>query len=279
MCAGLAHLGVRTAWISRLPATPLGRRVAAAVRGHGVDIDGVVWAPEGRVGLMLVQPGVGPRAAEATYYRLDSAFAEIDPRVVAWDTLNDARVVHLTGITPALGTNASRLVARAIAEARRRKVQVSFDVNYRAKLWDAPAARRGIEPFLGGLDVVILNDRDAAAVFGARGEPEKVARTLRARFRCGVLVLTLGALGAVAVDRTGTYQQRAYSTEIVDRIGRGDALAAGFLYGYLARGAADGLRYGVAMAALKQTYRGDVCLAPLDAVEGVLRGEAGAFHR
>ena len=71
VCAGLAHLGIPTVWISRLPSTPLGRRVAATVRGHGVSVDGVLWAPEGNVGLMLVQPGAGPRPGEVFYYRRD----------------------------------------------------------------------------------------------------------------------------------------------------------------------------------------------------------------
>ncbi|TMI83661.1 MAG: sugar kinase [Bacillati bacterium ANGP1] len=142
VCASLAHLGIPTAWISRLPANPLGRRIAATIRGFGVNVDGVLWAPDGRVGLMLVQPEAGPRASEVVYYRRDSAFASIDPDEVAWNLLDGARVVHLTGITPALGPNASRLVERAIAEARRRRVRISFDVNYRAKLWDPPATPR-----------------------------------------------------------------------------------------------------------------------------------------
>ena len=280
VCAGLAQLGVPAAWISRLPANPLGRRIATTIRGYGVNVDGVLWAAaEGRVGLMLVEPGAGLRAAEVLYYRLDSAFAGIEPDAVAWNILHGARIVHLTGITPGLGPNAARLVARAIAEARRRDVRISFDVNYRAKLWTPAAARKRIEPLLRGLDIIILNDRDASAVFGERGEPEEVARALRSRFRCGVLVLTLGALGALAVDRAGTHRANAYPTEIIDRIGRGDAFVAGFLYGYMRRDAATGLRYGAAMAALKQTYRGDVCLATPEAVEAVLRGESGAFHR
>ena len=279
VCAGLAHLGVPTAWISRLPATPLGRRIAVTIRGYGVNVDGVVWTPEGRAGLMLLQPGVGLRGAEVLYYRRDSAFAGIDPDAVAWDILDGARIVHLTGVTPALGRNPSRLVSRAITEARRRGVRISFDVNYRATLWDPSAARKSIEPLLRGLDIVTLNDRDASAVFGERGDPPKVARALRSRFRCGILVLTLGALGALAADGAEIHRHPAYPTEIIDRIGRGDAFVAGFLYGYLARGTAAGLQYGAAMAALKQTYRGDVCLATPEAVQAVFRGESGAFHR
>jgi len=279
VCAGLANLGVSTAWISRLPANPLGRRVATTIRGFGVNTDGVLWAPEERVGLMFVQPGAAPRAAEVVYYRRDSAFAGIDPDEVAWDRLDGARVVHLTGITPALSASAARLVERAIAEARRRRVLVSFDVNYRAKLWDPRAARQRIEPLLEGLDIVILNDRDAASVFEERGDPDEIARRLRARFGCGVLVLTLGPSGALSHDETGTARHPAFPAEIVDRIGRGDAFVAGFLYGFLARGSADGLRYGAAMAALKQTYPGDICRATLAEVDAVLRGEERKFHR
>lgn len=279
VCADLAQLGVETAWISRLPANALGRRVAATVRSFGVNVDGVQWAPDGQAGLMFVQPGAGPRPGEVLYYRTSSAFAAIDPDAVAWDLLEGARVVHLTGITPALSERAHRLVERAIMEARRRGSQISFDVNYRAKLWAAAAARDRIEPLLAGLDLVILNDRDARTVFGADGDPERVAASLRKRFGCEVLVLTLGAAGALAKDARASLRQPAYPTEIIDRIGRGDAFAAGFLYGYLARGTADGLRYGAAMAALKQTYPGDVCRATLSEVEAVIRGDSGVFHR
>ena len=279
VCAGLAQLGILTSWISRLPLTPLGRRVAMAVRALGVDTDGVLWAPEGRVGLMFVQPGAGPRASEVVYYRQDSAFAAIDADEVDWDRLAGARVVHLTGVTVGLGANARRLVERAIPEARRRGALVSFDVNYRARLWDPSTARDQLVPLVAGLDIVILNDRDAAGVFNEQGDPETVVRTLRDRFECGVLVLTLGASGAVARDGSGTYRQAAYPTVIIDRIGRGDAFVAGFLYGYLGKDSADGLRYGAAMAALKQTYRGDVCLATSEALRAVLRGELGRFYR
>lgn len=279
VCVNLAQLGVPTAWISRLPSNPLGRRVAEAIRGFGVDLEGVLWAPEGRVGLMLVQPGAEPRAGEVVYYRRDSAFAEIDPDAVPWSLLNGVRILHLTGITPALGDGPHRLVRRAIAEARKRDVRISFDVNYRAKLWPAGAAREALESLLRGLDIVFVNDRDARTVFDARGEPEAVAAKLRDRFRCGVLALTLGAEGALALDEAGATRHPALAGQIVDRIGRGDAFAAGFLYGHLHAGTADALRYGSALAALKQTYPGDVCRTTLAEVEAVLRGEVGGFLR
>jgi 2-dehydro-3-deoxygluconokinase len=149
---------------------------------------------------MFVQPGAGPRPGEVLYYRKDSAFAAIDPDSVAWDLLEGARIVHLTGITPALSERAHRLVERAITEARRRGSQISFDVNYRARLWTPAAARERIEPLLAGLDLVILNDRDARTVFDAHGDPETVAAALRRRFGCEVLVLTLGAAGALGQD-------------------------------------------------------------------------------
>jgi len=279
VCAGLARLGVATAWISRLPANPLGRRVADAVRATGVDTDGVLWAPEGSAGLMFLQPGAAPRAGEVLYYRRQSAFAAIEPDAVRWSLLDGARVVHLTGITPALGARPRDLVTRAIAEARARQLLISFDVNYRATLWSPAAARETLGPLLGGLDLVFVNDRDARTVFEMRGEPDGVARALRDRLRCRVLVLTCGDAGAVAADAETVVRQPAFRAEVVDRIGRGDAFAAGFLYGYLARGTSDGLRYGAALAALKQTYSGDFCRATTRDVEAVLRGDDPNLRR
>lgn len=279
VCATLARLGVATAWISRLPATPLGRRVAHAVQGYGVDIRGVLWAPSGNVGLMLVQPGGDPRASEVFYYRRDSAFAGIDPDAVPWDLVAGAQFVHLTGITPALGPGPRKLVERAISEARRRGVSVSLDVNYRARLWSPADARSALEPLLESADLVFVSERDVRAVFQAYGDPLQVAHTLRDRFRCGVLVMTRAAEGALACGPGGVAQRPAVPAAIVDRIGRGDAFVAGFLYGYLHGSVDDGLRYGAALAALKQTYPGDVCQATLEDVEAVLGGETGGFRR
>jgi 2-dehydro-3-deoxygluconokinase len=272
VCAALASLGVETAWISRLPANPLGRRIAETLRGAGVNTDGVLWATDGGAGVMFLQPGAAPRAAELLYYRRDSAFAAIDAEAVRWPLLDGARVVHLTGITPALGPKPHALVVRAIAEARRRGALVSFDVNYRATLWPPSAARDTLTALLEGVDLVFVNDRDARGVFGMEGTPETVARTLRERFRCRVLVLTCGGEGAVSADGETVARRAAVPAQVVDRIGRGDAFAAGFLYGYLARGTAEGLRCGVALAALKQTYAGDLCRATLRDLEAVLAG-------
>ena len=279
VCAGLSHLGVATAWISRLPANPLGRRVVETVRAAGVGTDGVLWAPEGSAGVMFLQPGAAPRAGEVLYYRRHSAFAAIDPDAVAWSLLDGARVVHLTGITPALGDRPRDLVVRAIAEARSRQLLVSFDVNYRATLWSHTAAREALEPLLGGLDIVFVNDRDARSVFDVRGEADAVARALRDRLRCRVLVLTCGEAGAVAADAETVVRQPAFRAEVVDRVGRGDAFAAGFLYGYLSRGTGNGLRYGAALAALKQTYSGDFCRATQREVDAVLRGDDHGLRR
>jgi len=279
VCVALARLGVATAWISRLPANPFGRRIADAVRAAGVDADGIVWASDGSAGVMFLQPGAAPRTGEIFYYRRQSAFASIDPDAVGWSRLDGARVVHLTGITPALGDRPRDLVVRAIAEARARQLLVSFDVNYRATLWSPSAARETLGPLLNGLDIVLVNERDARGVFEMRGEPDAVARALRDRLRCRVLVLTCGESGAVAADAETVVRQPAVRAEVVDRVGRGDAFAAGFLYGYLARGTGNGLRYGAALAALKQTYSGDFCRATLRDVEAVLRGDDHGLRR
>ena len=279
VCVALARLGVPAVWISRLPANPLGRRIAEAVRAAGVDDAGIMWAAEGTAGVMFLEPAAAPRAGEVFYYRRHSAFAGIEADDVPWPLLDGARVVHLTGITPALGERPRELVARAIAEARARQLLISFDVNYRATLWPPATAREILTPLLTGLDIVFLNDRDARSVFEARGDAEAVARSLRDRLRCRVLVLTCGESGALAADAETVVRRPAVRADVVDRVGRGDAFAAGFLYGYLARGTGNGLRYGAALAALKQTYTGDFCRATLRDVEALLRGEEPGLRR
>jgi 2-dehydro-3-deoxygluconokinase len=94
-----------------------------------------------------------------------------------------------------------------------------------------------------------------------------------------VLVLTCGEAGAVAADAETVVRQPAFRAEVVDRVGRGDAFAAGFLHGYLSRGTSSGLRYGAALAALKQTYSGDFCRATQRDVDSVLRGDDHGLRR
>src|SRR5499426_4428336 len=131
VAAASARLGLRTAWVSALPANPWGERIRRELVGHGVDC-GYVRMTEGtRIGVYFLEYGVPPRPVRVLYDRRDSAFARLTAAQVDWEPIRRARLVHLTGITPALGHAPRSLLERALHEA----ATVSFDVNYRATLW------------------------------------------------------------------------------------------------------------------------------------------------
>ena len=143
VAAACARLGLRSAWISALPANPWGERIRRELAGHGVDTAGVRMTEQARVGVYFVEYGVPPRPTRVLYDRRDSAFARLAPDDVDWEPVRRARLVHLSGVTAALGGASRALVERALREARG---PVAYDVNYRAALWSPAEARE----FTGG---------------------------------------------------------------------------------------------------------------------------------
>lgn len=254
----LSRLGVRAGWISRLVDDPLGRRIAAAIRGQGVDTSAVIWTAAGRTGLYFLEPGVPPRNGRVIYDRRDSAAAGLRPEDVNWAYLRASRLLHLTGITPALSASCLSTVRRAIAEARATGIRISFDVNYRAKLWPAAHAADALRGLVEGIDLLICPHRDARSVFDASADPERAVAELARMLATRVTVLTVGEEGALALSDGQHFRQPAVPAEPLDPVGRGDAFSAGLIYGYLRGDLALGLRVGVRLAGLSQTYCGDV---------------------
>ncbi len=258
VAVALTRLGFRTAWISRLPQNPLGRRIAGRIAAHGVDVSRVLWTPNGRIGLWYFEKPAPPRPGEAYYDRAHSAFSQIDPNEVDWDFLRTARWLHLTGITAALSANCRALVQRALDEAKRSTLTVSFDVNYRARLWSPQEARRVLEPMLRQVAVIFCPLRDAHTLFDETGDAATIARAWHRRFGASLVVITAGDAGAVAFDGAEHRLAKWYPVNVIDPLGTGDAFVAGFIGGYWTGDVETGLEWGAAAAALKQSYLGDL---------------------
>lgn len=273
----LSRLGVSTAWISKLVINALGRKIAQSIQAHGVDTSQVIWTDQGRVGLYFIEPGARPRPTQIIYDRRDSAMSRLTPEEINWECLRGAKLMHLTGITAALSQTCAAVVARAISEARSRKIPVSFDLNYRAKLWSPEEARAGLEPILPAVDVLIAARRDIELLLGLQGPVEDVMRRLQKKYK-NKIVLTIGDQGAWACDGALWYDE-AYPVEQIDPIGAGDAFAAGFLYGYLQNDLRRGLAYGNALAALKYTMPGDIPYVSGKDVEELIQGNRPAIRR
>ena len=171
----------------------------------------------------------------------------------------------------------------ALEAARRQGALVSYDLNYRARLWGEDKARAVQEPLMGLVDVLITTEEDTRRVFGIEGANyDEVAKKLAERFGFKIVTITLRGdrsvlrndWTAIAYAGGDVIRDRSYEIEIVDRVGGGDAYAAGFICGLLNDGVGEGVRYGNAFSALKQTTWSDFCWATRDEVDALLAGSS-----
>ncbi len=186
VAAACARLGLRTAWISALPDNPWGERVRRELTSHGVDCAYVKILPGTRLGVYFLEYGVAPRPVHVLYDRRDSAFSHLTADAIDWEPVRRARLVHVSGITPALGRQARMLVERIFDEA----TAVSFDINYRSTLWAPAEARAFAEAVLPRARFVFLGRTEAHTVFGLDGGAEDILNALA--YVGGYLWATLG---------------------------------------------------------------------------------------
>lgn len=256
--AALARLERRCGWVSGLPDSALGRVAANGLRQAGVDLSAVVWQKQGRMGTYFVELAVPPRPIQVIYDRADTCITTLGPEQIDWDYLLDTRLLHLTGITPPLSPGCAAITAEAVRRAKERGVPVSFDVNYRSKLWTAEQAAATLWPLLQGVALLFCSLRDAVMLFGCSESPETAVEQLAALTEAGHIVVSLADRGVIGWAGSRFYRQPARAVQIVDRIGAGDALAAGVLHGWLEGDFGAGLAYGVTMAGLALSQHGDM---------------------
>lgn len=299
VAVGLAQLGHRTTLASVLPDSALGRACVGELRRHGVGTEGICLAP-GRMGLYFYTAGAGLRPAEVLYDRGFSAFALADPALIDWSALlPGASWLHLSGIVPALGPRAAESAHRAVREARRHGVPVSFDCNYRATLWEGREAdaRTILASLASESELLIASDRDIALILNedfastpaAERFPRAAEAILSACPRLKQVATTVRIehsvdhhdLAGLSCSRAGLARSRSYALErIIDRIGSGDAFAAGLLHGLLTGlSQAETLDFAVAAACLKHSIRGDFSLASRADVDSLRHGAGFQVRR
>ncbi|WP_222912913.1 bifunctional 2-dehydro-3-deoxygluconokinase/2-dehydro-3-deoxygalactonokinase [Natrinema sp. SYSU A 869] len=270
-----SRLGADTTWISKLPETPLGRRVTTDIRGHGVT-PAIAWSDEGRQGTYYIEQGREPRGTNVIYDRQDAAITTTDPDDVPIDTIRSSDVFFTTGITPAL----SETLYQTTAELLRVDTTTAFDLNYRGKLWSQSTAKSAYEELLPLVDLLFVPERDARSILDVDGSAAAIADDLRTRFDSETVVVTRGADGAVASTAHGLVRQSAFDTETVDPIGTGDAFVGAFLSRYVRNESVTGaLKWGAAAAALKRTIKGDLAVISEPEVEAVIADGESSINR
>ena len=276
VCGALAAIGRRTGWVSRLPDSAVGRLVLRQLHATGIDTAAVVLAPDTRLGIYYAEFAGPPRAIQVIYDRANSAAATMTAADVNWDYLLNTRYLHLTGITPALNAGCHALVAEIIQRAKAAGVHVSFDVNYRGKLWTTAQAAAGLQPLIENVDLLLCGQADARNVFGLSGDEHALLAGLRALTRAPHVVMTRGEAGAVALDGDTFLTQPAVPVQMVDRVGAGDAFAAGVLDGLLDGSLAEGLVRGTALAALVLSQYGDTLMTTRAEMQSVIAKGSGS---
>ena len=271
---GLERLGVHTSWISKVTSNALGRKVVNEIRGYCVDTSRVIWTEEGRVGLFFVEFGPQPRPSTTIYDRAGSAFSALKAEELDWQFISQAKILHLTGITPALSETCRQTTIEIVKRAKELDLPVSFDVNYRAMLWEKERAKKTFDEILPYVNIIIATQPDAIMLLGREENPRKMLQELKAKYSCDIVALTLSSEGSMAFDGDEFYKGKSYPIEEqVNRLGAGDAFDAGLLYGYLNFDLQTGLYYGGAMAALKHTVPQNIPILNKEDIERLIQGK------
>jgi len=256
----LARLEREACWFGALPVNPLGRFAFHALKAAGVDTSGVLWKEQGRMGTYYVEFGEPPRGIQVNYDRANSCTTQLQVEEIDWDLLLDTRLLHLTGITPALSASCLEIVTETRRRAKERHVPVSFDINYRQKLWSEADAERTLLPLIQEVELLFCSQADAARLFHCTGSMQDLAQGILGVSQAKHVVLTFADQGALLWNGNEWQHVTAPPTRIIDRLGAGDALAAGVIHGWLDQDLSAGLRYGVTLAALALSQYGDMVI-------------------
>ena len=298
VAVSLAQFGWESAFVSILPQNEIADACLAEMRKFGVDTTGVVRGA-GRMGIYFLESGANQRASKVVYDRAASSIAAAKPGMIDWKkALAGATWFHVTGITPAISAGAADLAIEAARAARDIGVTVSCDFNYRAKLWKyGKTAPEVMTELVRHVDVGIANEEDCQKALGiavdvsvesgrlATDQYEQLTRKVLEKFpnlRAQAITLReshsadANGWSACLNDRTNFYVSRKYEiTDIVDRVGGGDAFAAGLIYGLRHyENNADALNFAVAASCLKHSIPGDFNRVTASEVEKLMGGDA-----
>jgi 2-dehydro-3-deoxygluconokinase len=298
VAVSLAHFGLDSHFVTRLPRHAIGDAAVKAVRAEDVN---TVFIQRGgdRVGIYFAEAGASQRASTVVYDRAHSSIAEMQPGTVDWPRVFEgAAWFHVTGITPALGSSAAACTREAVEAAKAAGAKVSVDLNYRKKLWTEAQAQATMRPLMKWVDVVVANEEDIQSVLGLHVPDtdvtsgqlnltgyRQVAEQLTREFGPSIVAITLreslsasdngwsAALWDAKAD--AFHHSQHYAVRLVDRIGGGDSFAAGLIYGLVSGRAPEAaLRFAVAASALKQTIPGDFNRVSVAEVDTLAKGDA-----
>jgi len=300
----LANYGVSSSYVTCLPPNEIGQAAINYVRRFGVDTSQIVRSGE-RIGVYFLEIGANQRPSKVIYDRAHSAISEVKPGTIPWNQIfSGSKWFHFTGITPAISQSAADACLEAVRSAKQKGLTVSCDLNYRAKLWRyGKTATEVMSELMPYVDMVCGNEEDCEKMFGIKGADVKVAEEVSAdkysevagklakRFpnlkKVGIslrgsISATHNTWSAVLYDGRKLYTTTKYDiTNVVDRLGSGDAFTAGLIYCLLGgKSDQEALDFATAAGALKHSILFDPNLVSVQEIESLVKeGGAGRVQR
>ena len=304
VAVSLANFGMNAAYITSLPDNDIGRACVMELRKYGVDTSGIVLG-SGRMGVYYLEAGTNQRPSKVVYDREGSSISQIESGRIDWeDIFRDAGWFHITGITPALSQSAAEASLEAVKKAKANGLTVSCDLNYRAKLWRyGKKASEAMAELAEFTDVLIANEEDCQKALGIESDVQVgdgayvteayrdlTQKVLSAYKNVKLIAITLresvsanhNDWSACMSSRSDFMVSRKYSiTDIVDRVGGGDAFAAGLIYGLnTVEEPQKALDFAVGASCLKHSIAGDFNRVSVEEVERLVSGDgAGRIQR
>ncbi len=318
VAVSLANFGMDAAFVTKVPQNPIGMAALAELNKFGVDASFCALGGD-RLGVYYMEKGAGPRPSLCVYDRKNSSIAQAEPSDFDFDKiLKGAAAFHFTGITPALSKNAAALCLNAVKAARKTGATVFCDLNFRSKLWTKAQAKKAMSELCKYVDVCVLNESDAADVFGIKAARsnikegkldakgyQDVAAALFERFNFKAVAISQresysasdngwsglyferplqakkaaadkkGLVGKNCAGGPKMFASKKYDLRLVDRVGGGDAFAAGIIYGVLNKlGGQKTVDFAAASGALQQTIEGDFNRVSVAEVERLAGGDS-----
>lgn len=285
----LANYGEDCAFVTKLPQNQLGQAALNSLRRYGVDVSFVARGGE-RLGIYFLEKGAAQRSSFCIYDRMHSSFAESSPNDFVWKKIFDgAKWFHVTGVTPALSKNCELLALESCREAKRLGLKISCDLNYRSKLWSKQKAKKVMTEISKYVDLCIANEDDMKNVFGIETKRtdtdsgiidveayKKTILVAAEKYGFSQIALTLrksisaseNNWSAIFFDGKEIFQSREYKIDVVERVGSGDAFAAGLIFALSEGfGAQDALEFATAAGCLKHSVEGDFNMVSAEDVE------------
>ncbi len=299
VAVSLAHFGVEAYEVSKVPSHEIGQACINALRRYGVRTEYILRGGD-RLGLLYKETGASQRPTKVIYDRTHSAIRQIAPGEIDWDAIFAGKDwFHISGSSVALGPEVVAVIAPALAAAKRAGLTVSCDCNYRRKLWSMEQAGKVLSRLLENIDVFICGRDDPHTIFGiprdgldglaGRHRDQRAAELMLERFRLDSLAMTVregisasvNGLSALLCRHGKTYFSPRYEMQMVDRVGSGDAFAAGLIFGLMSEFEPQrAVDFATAAACLKHSIPGDCNLSSREEVEQLVAGgESGRVQR